>query len=113
LLAPVVFLFCGIAHADSAKLVNSANGRSYQRFDTALDWNSAKTAEVNAIFDKLYQQLNTLNFSGSVVKNRSLSGSPHSRYLQLAKGARNEKNVFNSNDFILPLYIMGEQQQLG
>ena len=40
----VVFLFCGFAHADSAKLVNPANGHSYQRFDTALNWNSAKTA---------------------------------------------------------------------
>ena len=40
----VVFLFCGVAHADSAKLVNPANGHSYQRFDTTLDWNSAKTA---------------------------------------------------------------------
>ena len=40
----VVFLFCGFAHADSAKLVNPTNGHSYQRFDTALNWNSAKTA---------------------------------------------------------------------
>jgi len=40
----VFFLFCGVAHADSAKLVNPANGHSYQRFDTALNWNSAKTA---------------------------------------------------------------------
>ena len=40
----VFFLFCGFAHADSAKLINPANGHSYQRFDTALDWNSAKTA---------------------------------------------------------------------
>ena len=40
----VIFLFCGVVHADSAKLVNPANGHSYQRFDTALNWNSAKTA---------------------------------------------------------------------
>jgi hypothetical protein len=36
--------FCGVVHADSAKLVNPANGHCYQRFDTALYWNSAKTA---------------------------------------------------------------------
>jgi hypothetical protein len=40
----VIFLFCCVAHADSVKLVNPANGHSYQRFDTAIDWNSAKTA---------------------------------------------------------------------
>jgi hypothetical protein len=36
--------FCGVVHADSAKLVNPADGHSYQRFDTALYWNSAKAA---------------------------------------------------------------------
>ncbi len=40
----VIFLFCGVAQADSAKLVNPANGHSYQRFDTALNWTLAKTA---------------------------------------------------------------------
>ncbi len=39
----VIFLFCGVAQADSAKLVNPANGHGYQRFDTPLNWNSAKT----------------------------------------------------------------------
>jgi hypothetical protein len=35
--------FCGVVHADSAKLTNPVNGHSYQRFDAALNWNSAKT----------------------------------------------------------------------
>ncbi len=40
----IIFLFCGIAHADSAKLVNPANGHTYQRFDTVLTWDAAKNA---------------------------------------------------------------------
>jgi Lectin C-type domain len=43
----VVFLFCGFAHADSAKLVNPTNGHSYQRFDIAKIWPDAKTACAN------------------------------------------------------------------
>ena len=34
----------GAVQADSAKLVNPTNGHAYQRFDTALNWNSAKNA---------------------------------------------------------------------
>jgi len=37
-------LFMNPAQADSAKLVNPANGHSYQRFDTAVDWPTAKNA---------------------------------------------------------------------
>jgi hypothetical protein len=40
----IILLFCGVAHADSAKLVNPANGHSYQRFDTTTNWTSAKSA---------------------------------------------------------------------
>ncbi len=43
----VIFLFCGVACADSSKLVNPANGHSYQRFDTGMSWTSAKTACAN------------------------------------------------------------------
>jgi Lectin C-type domain len=43
----VIFLFCGVAHADSAKLLNPANGHSYQRFDVAKIWPDAKTACAN------------------------------------------------------------------
>ncbi|CAK0778130.1 C-type lectin domain-containing protein [Gammaproteobacteria bacterium] len=37
-------LFVNPAQADSAKLVNPANGHIYQRFDTAMDWYTAKDA---------------------------------------------------------------------
>ena len=39
--------FIGTVHADSAKLVNPANGHSYQRFDNALAWDAAKNSCTN------------------------------------------------------------------
>ncbi len=40
----IFFLFCGVAQADSEKLLNPNNGHQYQRFDTGLFWSDAKTA---------------------------------------------------------------------
>jgi len=47
LLAVFGTLTVNSAHSDSAKLTNSANGHSYQRFDVANTWSQAKDACVS------------------------------------------------------------------
>lgn len=43
-LAVSILTFTGLVEADSAIVVNPSNGHSYQRKDTALTWDAAKTA---------------------------------------------------------------------
>ena len=40
----LLLVLTNAAQADSAKLVNPADGHSYQRFDTGMNWTSAQTA---------------------------------------------------------------------
>jgi hypothetical protein len=42
-----ILTFTGMVQADSTKLVNFNNGHTYQRFDTAVTWDGAKTACAN------------------------------------------------------------------
>jgi len=41
--AAIALAISATAHANSERLINPANSYAYQRLDSALDWNTAKT----------------------------------------------------------------------